>query len=119
MSQILEGTLKQYESKLHNIEKKLCKTIKHKELLLSYKKSKKYRESMKLKFNISLCNRNIQLKNEWNKILDTASFRIRNKITKALKKEITSLKRKRSENHTNIKNNTAKENDKLIKKTVA
>ena len=62
MSHILEGTLKQYESKLYNIEKKLCKTIKHKELLLSYKKSKKYRKGMKLKFNISLCNRNIQLK---------------------------------------------------------
>ena len=62
MSQILGGTLKQYESKLYNIEKKLCKTIKHKELSLSYKKSKKYRKGMKLKFNISLCNRNIQLK---------------------------------------------------------
>ena len=119
MSQILEGTLKQYESKLYNIEKKLCKTIKHKELLLSYKKSKKYRKGMKLKFNISLCNRKIQLKNEWNKILDTASFRTRDKITKALKKEITSRKRKRCENHTSIKNNTTKENDKLIKKTVA
>ena len=119
MSQILEGTLKQYESKLYNIEKKLCKTIKHKELLLSYKKSKKYHKGMKLKFNISLCNRNIQLKSGWNKILDTASFRIRDKTTKALKKEITSLKRKRCENHTSIKNNTTKENDKLIKKTVA
>ena len=73
---------------------------------------------MKLKFNLSLCSRNIQLKKECNKILDTASFRIRGKITKALNKEITSLKRKRSENHTSIKNNTTKENYKLIKKTV-
>ena len=59
------------------------------------------------------------MKNECNKILDPASFRIRDKITKALNKEITSLKRKRSENHTSIKNNTTKENYKLIKKTVA
>ena len=59
------------------------------------------------------------MKNECNKILDPASFRIRDKITKALNKEITSLKRKCSENHTSIKNNTTKENDKLIKKTVA
>ena len=71
---------------------------------------------MKLKFNLSLCNRNIQLKNECNKILDTASFRTRDKIIKALNKEITSLKRKRSENHTRIKNNTTKENYKVIKK---
>ena len=86
MSQILEGTLKQYESKLYNIEKKLCKTIKHKELLLSYKRSKKYPKGMKLKFDLSLCNRNIQLKNQCNKILDTASFRIRDKIKLSTKK---------------------------------
>ena len=116
MSQILQGTLKQYESKLHNIEKKLCKAIKHKELLLSYKRSKKYPKGMKLKFNLSLCNRNIQLKNDCKKILDTASFRIRDKITRALNKEITSLKRKCNKNHTSIKDNTAKENYKLIKK---
>ena len=52
MPQILQGVLKQYESKLYNIEKKLCKTIKHKELLSSYKKSKKYPKGMKLKFNL-------------------------------------------------------------------
>ena len=116
MSQILQGTSKKYESKLYNIEQKLCKTIKHKELLLSYKISKKYPKGMKLKFNLSLCNSNIQLKNECNKILDTASFGIRDKIIKALNKEITSLKRKRSENHISIKNKTTKENYKLIKK---
>ena len=87
MSQILQETLKQYESKLYNIKKKLCKTIKHREFLLSYKISKKYPKDMKLKFNLSLCNRNIQLKNEWNKILDTASFRRRAKIIKAPNKE--------------------------------
>ena len=43
----------------------------------------------------------------------------RDKILKALNKEITSFKRKRSENHTSIKNKTTKENYKLIKKTVA
>ena len=59
------------------------------------------------------------MKNECKKILDTASFRIRDKIIKALNKEITSLKRKRSENHTSIKNKTTKENYKLIRKTVA
>ena len=73
---------------------------------------------MKLKFNLSLCNSNIQLKNECNKILDTASFGIRDKIIKALNKEITSLKRKRTENHISIKNKTTKENYKLIKKAV-
>ena len=43
----------------------------------------------------------------------------RDKILKALNKETTSFKRKRSENHTSIKNKTTKENYKLIKKTVA
>ena len=119
MSQILQETLKQYEGKLCNIQKKLSKTIKDKELLLSYKRSKRYPKGMKVKFNLSLCNRNIQLKNECNKTLGTAFFRIRGKLTKALNKEITSLKRKRSENHTSIKNNTTKENYKLFKKTVA
>ena len=74
---------------------------------------------MKLNFNLSLCKRNIQLKNECNKSLDTASLRIRDKIMKALNNEIKSLKRKRSENHTSIKNKTTRENYKLIKKTVA
>ena len=74
---------------------------------------------MKLKFNLLLCNRNIQLKNECNKILDTASFRIRDKITKVLNKEMTYLKRKQSKNHSSSKNNTTKENYRLIKKTVA
>ena len=120
MSQILQGILKQDESKIYNIEKKLCKTIKHKELLLSYKISKKYPKSMKLKFNLSLCNCNIQLKNKCKKNLNTASFRIRDKIIKALNNEITSLKRKCSENHTTrIKNKTTKESYKLIKKIVA
>ena len=63
---------------------------------------------MKSKFDLSLCNCNIQFKNECNKILDTASFRIRDKITKALNKEKTSLKTKRSKNHISIKNNTTK-----------
>ena len=109
-------TLKQYESKLYNIEKKLSKTVKHKELLLSYKRSKKYPKGMKLKFNLSLCSRNIQLKKECKKILDTASFRIRGKITKALNKEITSLKRKRSKNYTSIKNKTTNKITNLSKK---
>ena len=86
------------------------------ELLSSYKRSKKYPKGLKLKFNLSLCTRNIQLKKECNKILDTASFRIRDKITEALNKEITSLKTKRSENHTSIKNKTTKKITNLSKK---
>ena len=74
---------------------------------------------MKLKFNLSLCKHKLQLKNECNKSLDTASFRIRDKIMKALNNEIKSLKRKRSENHTSIKNKTTWENYKLIKKILA
>ena len=74
---------------------------------------------MKLKFNLSLCKCKLQLKNECNKSLDTASFRIRDKIMKALNNEIKSLKRKRSENHTSIKNKTTWENYKLIKKILA
>ena len=72
---------------------------------------------MELNFNLWLCNRNIQLKNESNKILDTSFFRIRDKIAEALNKEVTFLKRKRIENHTSIKNYT--KNYKIIKKTVA
>ena len=74
---------------------------------------------MKLKFNLSLCKHKLQLKNECNKSLDTASFRIRDKIMKALNNEIKSLKRKRSENHTSIKNKTTWENYKLIQKILA
>ena len=59
---------------------------------------------------ITLCNCNSQFKNEWNKILDTASFRIRDKIIKALNKEIASVQRKLNENHTSIKNKSSKEN---------
>ena len=47
---------------------------------------------MELNFNLWLCNRNIQLKNEYNKILDNLFFRIRDKIAKTLNKEVTFLK---------------------------
>ena len=119
MSQILRGALKQYESNLFNIERKLCKATKHEQLLLAYKKSKKYPKGMKLRFHLSLCNHDNKLKDVCSKILHKTSTGIRDEIIKALEKEIRTLKTKRSHNCSNIKNKTIRENYKLIKKVVA
>ena len=92
MSQILRGALKQYEKKLFNIERKLCKATKHKQFLLGYKKSKKYPKGMKLRFHLSFCNHDNKLKNVCSKILHKSSTGIRDEIIKALEKEIRTLK---------------------------
>ena len=88
MSQILCGALKQYKSILFNVERKLCKATKHKQLLLAYKKSKKYPKGMKLRFHLSLCNHDNKLKDVCSKILHKASTGIHDEIIKALEKEI-------------------------------
>ena len=103
MSQILRGALKQYEGNLFNIERKLCKVTKHKQLLLTYKKSKKYPKGMKLRFHLSLCNHDNKLKDVCSKILHKASTGICDEIIKALEKEIRTLKTKRNHNRNNIK----------------
>ena len=118
MSQILRGALKQYLNSLFNIERKLCKATKHKQLLLTYKKSKKYPKGMKLRFHLSLCNHDKKLKDVCSKILHKASTGIRDEIIKALEKEIRILRTK-CNNRNNIKNKTTIENYKLIKKLVA
>ena len=119
MSQILLGLLKQYVNSLFNIERKLCKATKHKQLLLTYKKSKKYPKGMRLRFHLSLCNHDNKLKDVCSKILHKASTGIRDEIIKALEKEIRNLRTKRNNNRNNIKNKTTRENYKLIKKLVA
>ena len=68
MSQILLGVLKQYVNSLFNIERKLCKATKHKQLLLTYKKSKKYPKGMRLRFHLSLCNHDNKLKDVCSKL---------------------------------------------------
>ena len=42
MSQIFRGELKRYESSFFKIQRNLCKAVNHKQLLLTYKKSKTY-----------------------------------------------------------------------------
>ena len=119
ISQILRGALKQYVNNLFNIERKLCKATKHKQLLLTYKKSKKYPKGMRLRFHLSLCNHDNKLKDVCSKILHKASNGIRDEIIKALEKEIRTLRTKCNNNRNNIKNKSARENYKLIKKVVA
>ena len=119
MSQILRCALRQYVNNLFNIERKLCKATKHKQLLLTYQKSKKYPKDMKLRFHLSPCNHDNKFKDFCSKILHKASTGIRDEIIKALEKEIRILRTKRNNNHNNIKNKTTRENYKLIKKVVA
>ena len=92
MSQILRRALKKYESNLFNIERKLCKATKHKQLLIAYKKTKKYLKGMKLRIHLSLCNHDNKLKDICSKIRHKASTGIRDEIIKALEKEIRTLK---------------------------
>ena len=119
MSRNLCGVLKCHESNIFNIERKLCKTINHKQLLCTYKKSKKYPKGMKLRFNLSLCNHNDKLKDACNNILNHASAGIRDVIIKALDKEVNTLKLIRNQTRRNIKTKTSRENHKLINKSVA
>ena len=104
MSQILRGALKQYESNLFNIKRKFCKASKHKQLLLAYKKSKKYPKGVKLRFHQSLCNHDKKLKDVCSKILHKASTGVCDEIIKALEKEIRTLKTKQNHSCSNIKN---------------
>ena len=119
MSQILRGTLKEYINNLFNIERKLCKATKHRQLLLTYKKLKKCPKGMKLRFHLSLCNHDNKLKDVCSNMLHKASTDIHDEIIKALEKEIRTLRTKRKNNRNNIKNKTTRENCKLIKKVVA
>ena len=119
MSQILRGALKQYVNSLFNIERKLCKDTKHKQLLLTYKKSKKYLKGMKLSFHLSLCSHDKNPKDVSSKILHKPSTGIPDEIIKALEKEIRNLRTKCNNNRNNIKNKTTVENYKFIKKLVA
>ena len=68
---------KRYESSLFNIERKPFKAVNHKQLLLTFKKSKNYPKGMKLQFHMSLCNQENKLKSVCNKLLDKASTGIR------------------------------------------
>ena len=88
MSQTLCGALKQCVNNLFNIERKMCKATKHKQLLLSYKKSKKYRKGMKLRFHLSLCNHDNKLKDVCSKILHKASTGIYDESLKLLRKKL-------------------------------
>ena len=110
MSQVLSGALKQCKSNLFNIEIKLLKVTKHKQLLLTYKSSEKYPKGMKLRFHLSPRNHHNKIKNVCSKILHKASTCIRDEIIKAVEKEIRTLKTKRNHNRTNIKNKTTREN---------
>ena len=103
MSQILRGAVKQYVNNLFKIERKLCKAAKHKQLLLTYKKSKKYPKGMTLRFHLSLCNHDYKLNDVCSKILHKASTGIRDEIIKAPEKEIITLRAKRNNNRNNIK----------------
>ena len=91
---------------------------KKKQLLMTYKKSKKYLKGMKLRYHGSLWNHDNKLKDVCSKILHKASTGICDEIIKALEKEIWTLKTKHN-NSNNIKNKTTRENYKLIKKVVA
>ena len=116
MSQILRGALKQYVNSLFNIERKFWKATKHKQLLLTYKKSKKYLKDMKLSFHLSLCSQDKKPKDACSKILHQASTGILDEIIKALEKEIRNLRTKCNNNRNNIKNKTTRESYKLFKK---
>ena len=119
MPQILRGPIKQCVNNLFNIKRKLCKATKRKQLLLTYKKSKKYRKGTKLRFHPSLCNHDNKLKDVCSKILHKASTGICDEIIKTLEKEIRTLRTKRNNNRNNIKNKTKRESYKLIEKIVA
>ena len=97
----------------------MFKATKHKRLLLTYKKSKKYPKGIKLRFHLSLCNRDNKLKDICREILHKASTDIRDEIIKALEKEIRTLRTKPNNNRNNIKNETTRENYELVKEVVA
>ena len=96
----------------------MCKANKHKHFLLSHEKSKKYPKGVKLRFYLSLCNHDDKFKVVCSKILHKASTGKLDEIIKALEKEIRTLRTKRNNNRNTIKNKTARENYKLIRKIV-
>ena len=96
----------------------MCKANRHKQLLLSYKKSKKYPKGVKLRFYLSLCDHDDKFKVVCSKILHKTSTGILDEIIKTLEKEIRTLRTKCNNNRNTIKNKTTRENYKLIGKIV-
>ena len=110
MSEILhvtqENLLLQRKFSILHLEEKLCRYNLHRELLLNYKKNRKYPKGMSLKFNPSLCNDEATDKLCRN-ILRKASFRIRDIMLDAVSKKIENLKSEKNNLFRTFKENTS------------
>ena len=94
MSEILHGNNHVFENSLIKIEKKLCQSILHKEIILLYKNCKTFPKGLHLKFNLSLCEEDRNLQRKCNFILRAAAGKIQDQRIKALNTKISSLRQK-------------------------
>ena len=96
MTQILPNTTSR-KLELLNIEEKLCRYTLHEELLVNYKKNRKYPKGMQLKFNLSLCSDSDSLNKTCESALRQTSFKLRDSILKEVRSHITYLSNLRKE----------------------
>ena len=95
MSEILHITQDDsfHQKKLDTLHlaEKYCKYTLHQELLLNYKKNKKFPKGMSLKFNPSLCN-NETINKRCRKVLRNASFMLRDIMLDGITEKLRDLK---------------------------
>ena len=85
--------VKQISAVLLNTEKKLCKLLLHKELLITYRNVKRYPKGFDIKFNLSLCANNHHLQKYCKTILTRALKSIMVRVLKVVNKDIYRLKK--------------------------
>jgi len=75
------------------------------ELLMNYKKNRKYPKGMSLIFNLSLCCENKKLQNDCNNILRDTSFKLRDTILNEVRKKVEDINIQRNEKFKMFKDN--------------
>ena len=83
--------LKQISTVLLNPEKKLCKVLLLKELLITYRNVKRYPKGFNIKSNLSLCANNPHLQKYCKTILSRVSKSIMSRALKEVNKDIHRL----------------------------
>ena len=82
---------KQISTVLLNTDRKLCKRLLHKELLITYRNVKRYPKGFNIKFSLQLCTSNPHLQKHCKTILSRASKSIMSHVLKEIDKDIHRL----------------------------
>ena len=112
MSEILQITqddsVHQRKLDILHLEEKICRYTFHQELLLNYKKNKKFPMGMSLKFNPSLCN-DEKTNKLCRNVLRNASFKLRDIMLEGVSTKIVNLTSEKTNLVRSVKENSTVE----------